>query len=273
MTRTKQTKRKPTGGKAPRKQLATKDAGQSYPAIGGRQPPNKLCIHYVKLGLITFPNNSKKSSRSVCNKDLVFGYYRTIPHQMHQIADICNVTLCYLNETEDQWHPHIMTKPLNPVNAEFMHDTILWEQSRQWWITMYLSNMVSSGIHIWTFKFIKGNRAKIGIHFADNDGRCVDYEWKFNVAIDEKKNETEKANREYKCGSIKEENVNEVKMILNFKQMNLSYCVNAERNIYAFTIKTMTYRASLSLPTKSSCVYRCYGEDFQMALHSYQHIL
>ncbi len=41
MARTKQTARKSTGGKAPRKQLATKAARKSAPATGGVK---KVCI-------------------------------------------------------------------------------------------------------------------------------------------------------------------------------------------------------------------------------------
>uniref|UniRef100_A0A3Q2QIX3 Histone H2A/H2B/H3 domain-containing protein n=1 Tax=Fundulus heteroclitus TaxID=8078 RepID=A0A3Q2QIX3_FUNHE len=43
MARTKQTARKSTGGKAPRKQLATKAARKSAPATGGVKKPH-LCF-------------------------------------------------------------------------------------------------------------------------------------------------------------------------------------------------------------------------------------
>ena len=39
MARVKQTARKSTGGKAPRKQLATKAARKAAPAIGGSRSP------------------------------------------------------------------------------------------------------------------------------------------------------------------------------------------------------------------------------------------
>ena len=42
MARTKQTARKSTGGKAPRKQLATKAARKSAPATGGVKKPHKF---------------------------------------------------------------------------------------------------------------------------------------------------------------------------------------------------------------------------------------
>ena len=44
MARTKQTARKSTGGKAPRKQLATKAARKSAPATGGVK---KVCFLFV----------------------------------------------------------------------------------------------------------------------------------------------------------------------------------------------------------------------------------
>jgi len=41
MARTKQTARKSTGGKAPRKQLATKAARKSAPSTGGVKKPHR----------------------------------------------------------------------------------------------------------------------------------------------------------------------------------------------------------------------------------------
>ncbi|EMS21110.1 Histone H3 domain containing protein [Rhodotorula toruloides NP11] len=42
MARTKQTARKSTGGKAPRKQLAAKAARKSAPAAGGVKKPHRV---------------------------------------------------------------------------------------------------------------------------------------------------------------------------------------------------------------------------------------
>ena len=50
MARTKQTARKSTGGKAPRKQLATKAARKSAPATGGVKKPHRC----VQRGLHSF---------------------------------------------------------------------------------------------------------------------------------------------------------------------------------------------------------------------------
>ncbi len=45
MARTKQTARKSTGGKAPRKQLATKAARKSAPATGGVKKPHRCALN------------------------------------------------------------------------------------------------------------------------------------------------------------------------------------------------------------------------------------
>uniref|UniRef100_A0A8B9F9L5 Histone H3 n=1 Tax=Amazona collaria TaxID=241587 RepID=A0A8B9F9L5_9PSIT len=51
MARTKQTARKSTGGKAPRKQLATKAARKSAPATGGVKKPHRYRQrrHFVRF--------------------------------------------------------------------------------------------------------------------------------------------------------------------------------------------------------------------------------
>lgn len=49
MARTKQTARKSTGGKAPRKQLATKAARKSAPSTGGVKKPHRYrCVGRYK---------------------------------------------------------------------------------------------------------------------------------------------------------------------------------------------------------------------------------
>ncbi|VDM28597.1 unnamed protein product [Toxocara canis] len=48
MARTKQTARKSTGGKAPRKQLATKAARKSAPATGGVYRPGTVALREIR---------------------------------------------------------------------------------------------------------------------------------------------------------------------------------------------------------------------------------
>lgn len=47
MARTKQTARKSTGGKAPRKQLATKAARKSAPSTGGVKKPHRYRSEWI----------------------------------------------------------------------------------------------------------------------------------------------------------------------------------------------------------------------------------
>ena len=54
MARTKQTARKSTGGKAPRKQLATKAARKSAPATGGVKKPHRYRPGTVALREIRY---------------------------------------------------------------------------------------------------------------------------------------------------------------------------------------------------------------------------
>lgn len=54
MARTKQTARKSTGGKAPRKQLATKAARKSAPAAGGvKKVLSKNDITFFRFEIVT----------------------------------------------------------------------------------------------------------------------------------------------------------------------------------------------------------------------------
>ena len=65
MARTKQTARKSTGGKAPRKQLATKAARKSTPATGGVKKPHRYRPGTVALREIRkYPSPPSSSSAS-----------------------------------------------------------------------------------------------------------------------------------------------------------------------------------------------------------------
>ncbi|VCX30734.1 unnamed protein product [Gulo gulo] len=58
MARTKQTARKSTGGKAPRKQLATKAARKSAPATGGVKKPHRYRPGTVALRDLRFQSSA-----------------------------------------------------------------------------------------------------------------------------------------------------------------------------------------------------------------------
>ncbi|KAG5459120.1 MAG: hypothetical protein BJ554DRAFT_515 [Olpidium bornovanus] len=63
MARTKQTARKSTGGKAPRKQLATKAARKSAPATGGVKKP-----HRYRPGTVSKQRGEKQLSIKQMNE-------------------------------------------------------------------------------------------------------------------------------------------------------------------------------------------------------------
>jgi histone H3 len=64
MARTKQTARKSTGGKAPRKQLATKAARKSAPATGGVKKPHRYRPGTVALRCA--PRHDTHALRDTC---------------------------------------------------------------------------------------------------------------------------------------------------------------------------------------------------------------
>ena len=76
MARTKQTARKSTGGKAPRKQLATKAARKSAPATGGVKKPHRYRPGTVALREI---RRYQKSAELLIRK-LPFQRYELVQH-------------------------------------------------------------------------------------------------------------------------------------------------------------------------------------------------
>ena len=97
MARTKQTARKSTGGKAPRKQLATKAARKSAPATGGVKKPHryfKIChstsrvaISRVKELIVLFGQSAigfikhmKTVLESAC-LPLLYVAFQSVEHQ------------------------------------------------------------------------------------------------------------------------------------------------------------------------------------------------
>uniref|UniRef100_M3YBE3 Core Histone H2A/H2B/H3 domain-containing protein n=1 Tax=Mustela putorius furo TaxID=9669 RepID=M3YBE3_MUSPF len=71
MARTKQTARKSTGGKAPRKQLATKAARKSAPATGGVKKPHRYRPGTVALRDLRFQSSAVMALQEACEAYLV----------------------------------------------------------------------------------------------------------------------------------------------------------------------------------------------------------
>ena len=80
MARTKQTARKSTGGKAPRKQLATKAARKSAPATGGVKKPHRYRPGTVALREIRrYQKSTELLIRKVSHKSF----------SVNECSDIC----------------------------------------------------------------------------------------------------------------------------------------------------------------------------------------
>ncbi|XP_034432546.1 histone H3, embryonic isoform X2 [Hippoglossus hippoglossus] len=84
MARTKQTARKSTGGKAPRKQLATKAARKSAPATGGVKKPHRYRPGTVALREI---RRYQKSTELLIRK--LPGHTAGPPHPRRESLNCC----------------------------------------------------------------------------------------------------------------------------------------------------------------------------------------
>ena len=79
MARTKQTARKSTGGKAPRKQLASKAARKSAPSTGGVKKPHRYKPGTVALREIRrYQKSTELLIRKLPFQRLVSSYHRFI---------------------------------------------------------------------------------------------------------------------------------------------------------------------------------------------------
>jgi histone H3 len=96
MARTKQTARKSTGGKAPRKQLATKAARKSAPATGGVKKPHRYRPGTVALREI---RKYQKSTELLIRKLPFQRLVREIAQDLLGLANIAR---------------HVVRRTLNP---------------------------------------------------------------------------------------------------------------------------------------------------------------
>uniref|UniRef100_A0A3P8TM68 Histone H2A/H2B/H3 domain-containing protein n=1 Tax=Amphiprion percula TaxID=161767 RepID=A0A3P8TM68_AMPPE len=87
MARTKQTARKSTGGKAPRKQLATKAARKSAPATGGVKKPHRYrpALPSTTSGEVRDREDSSDGKFDSSQRDASFGS-QTGPHFLLFVA-------------------------------------------------------------------------------------------------------------------------------------------------------------------------------------------
>ena len=96
MARTKQTARKSTGGKAPRKQLATKAARKSAPTSGGVKTPSRYRPGTVALRDI---RKYAKSTELLIRYDVIdISYYIIAPYSQRLPLNIQKITISTFNK-------------------------------------------------------------------------------------------------------------------------------------------------------------------------------
>ena len=101
MARTKQTARKSTGGKAPRKQLATKAARKSAPATGGVKKPHRYRPGTVALREI---RRYQKSSDLLVRKLPFQRFVREVAQDFKTDCRFQSTAMLALQEAAEAYH-------------------------------------------------------------------------------------------------------------------------------------------------------------------------
>uniref|UniRef100_A0A671YKF9 Histone H3 n=1 Tax=Sparus aurata TaxID=8175 RepID=A0A671YKF9_SPAAU len=114
MARTKQTARKSTGGKAPRKQLATKAARKSAPATGGVKKPHRYRPGTVALREI---RRYQKSTELLIRKLPFQRLVREIAQDFKTDLRFQTRLTCLLLHN----HNGSFQSPLTPLQSCFLH--------------------------------------------------------------------------------------------------------------------------------------------------------
>ena len=100
MARTKQSARRSTGGKAPRKQLATKAARKSAPATGGVKKPHRYRPGTVALREI---RRYQKSTDLLIRKEPFARLVREIAQDFKADLRFCSATLLACQEASEAY--------------------------------------------------------------------------------------------------------------------------------------------------------------------------
>jgi len=100
MARTKQTARKSTGGKAPRKQLATKAARKTQPQLGGVKKPHRYRPGTVALREI---RRYQKSTELLIKKRSFQNFVREIAQDMKQDLRFQSLAILALQEAAEAY--------------------------------------------------------------------------------------------------------------------------------------------------------------------------
>ncbi|CAG8629464.1 589_t:CDS:2 [Ambispora gerdemannii] len=127
MARTKQTARKSTGGKAPRKQLATKAARKSAPATGGVKKPHRYRPGTVALREI---RRYQKSTELLIRKlpfqrlvrEIAQDFKTDLRFQSSAIGALQEVSIGFFTMGDDHRHLH---HPFPPPHSDLAAEAYL----------------------------------------------------------------------------------------------------------------------------------------------------
>uniref|UniRef100_A0A3B4X3A8 H3 clustered histone 10 n=1 Tax=Seriola lalandi dorsalis TaxID=1841481 RepID=A0A3B4X3A8_SERLL len=138
MARTKQTARKSTGGKAPRKQLATKAARKSAPATGGVKKPHRYRPGTVALREIRPNLPLAEHIFTIFHKllSLLKNYFSKLSSHLNLTSQWFEKKVKYLNNSD--WTQLVLTESV-PLPL----------QKREWERETYSSNMIHKPGNDW----------------------------------------------------------------------------------------------------------------------------
>eukprot|EP01084_Bolivina_argentea_P237367 398931_1 len=215
------------------------------------------------------------------NKFLVFGYIRKSFNELHNYNNLPQLInyLCLLfwTETIDEWDPK--NKHVSIIINNINNSVKMKSDYRYRYKSVYLSKSVSSGIHIWTFKYIKPPFiGSMGIHKTNT--KLTIARDLINNRIDAKgvcmfggaRDKPGVCGGDYgpiygfNCHGVNQNIQNKiVKMKVDFKTLTLSYSidvVNKGNYIEVSGIDKSEYKVGVCLR----------DSDVEISLISYQHI-
>ena len=207
------------------------------------------------------------------NKDFVFGYIRELFKQCNGynlpqlIKYLC---LLFWNDIIDEWDPQ--NKHSSIIIDNIQNSVKMKSDYKYRYKSAYLSKTVSSGTHIWTFKYIiKATISSIGIHKTNakltiardmtnnkNDAKAV-----LIFGGSKKKGICKDRNGRifgFECGGVET-----VKMKVDFKTLTLLYSIdtlNGGDFIEVTNIEKTEYRVGVTLRESND----------EISVISYQHI-
>ena len=207
------------------------------------------------------------------NKDLAFGFVKDCEKlNKSSIPDMIKyLCLIYINQNKDKFDGESTHQTIN-----IQGNCIKKANSKMVGVaSSLLTNIVSTGIHIWTFKANESNSCDdiIGIRKSNADSRKEHLQLSLDNGGDGSVNSvgyglnlirrlTNPADngRWGKSYGQRWDSGDVIEMKLNFNDLSLSYKINEKDYGKAFTIESDKYRAAVTLYCSSYC------------LNSYQHI-